>query len=111
MENEESKIISEEETTDGPGYQVNEHLERFFHFAKLAGLNFMRILFGISLLVLCIFSAYRLIITYHVFSALGRIISTTGLSGFSTLPHALWIWFFILLASWSCLTALYGRRI
>ncbi len=111
MENTDSRIVSEEPPTERSALMNNEHLERFFHFSKLAGMNFVRILFGIALAVLLVFSAYRLIITYHIFSVLGRFISSGTVSVFTTLPHPFWFWLFALVASWASLTAFFGRRI
>src|SRR5579872_3731439 len=111
MENTESRIVSEEPPTERSAFVTNEHIERFFHFARLAGLNFVRILFGIALAVLLVFSAYRLIMTYRIFSVLGRFISSGTPSVFSTLPHFFWVWLLALVASWASLTAFFGRRI
>lgn len=109
MENE-GKVISEDAPRERPAFITSAHLDKILHFGKLASLNFLILLFLLSLGFLFIFSGYKLLFQYRFFTVFYHIIQA-GKFNFSAVSGEVWLWLFLLVGSWASIMAFFGRRV
>ena len=110
MEEEFSRVVSEEKGDKGPAFMNNKHLDRLFRFGKLAGINFLTLLFVFGLGILFVFSGYKLFFQHRFFMLIYHFI-LNGNFHISEVPQAVWLWLIVFVLSWASLLAFFDRRV
>lgn len=109
VENESNRVISEDRTESRPAFINSEQLEKVLRFGKLAGVNFLKLVF-FSTAVLFVFSGYKLIFQYRLFTLISHFV-VAGSFHFSVMPGIVWVWLLVCVLSLASLMAFFNHRV